>query len=54
MPELDSDKQQVLQQGENGVIAQRIRVRYEDDKETSRHIETQWEASEAKPRIVGY
>lgn len=54
MTNLDVDTQQILQEGESGVIAQRVYVRSEDGNEVSRKVDTQWMAREAKPRIIGY
>lgn len=53
-PELELDSQTILQTGEYGLTAQRIRVRYEDGQEVSRLTEEEWVARQPKPRIVGY
>jgi uncharacterized protein YabE (DUF348 family) len=52
--DLEIDKQSILQTGEYGINAQRVRVRYEDGQEVSRQVESQWIAREPLPRILGY
>jgi resuscitation-promoting factor RpfB len=52
--DLDLDSQAVLQPGENGLTAERVRVRYEDGQEVSRQADSQWVAREPQPRIIGY
>ena len=52
--DLDLDSQSILQTGEYGLTAQRVRVRYEDGQEASRHVESQWIARQPQPRIIGY
>lgn len=52
--DLDLDSQSILQNGEYGLTAQRVRIRYEDGKEASRQVESQWVARRPQPRIVGY
>jgi uncharacterized protein YabE (DUF348 family) len=52
--EVDLDSQQVVQVGEYGILARRVRVVYEDDEEISRSVEDEWTAKQPKPRIVGY
>jgi 3D (Asp-Asp-Asp) domain-containing protein len=52
--DLDLDSQSILQNGEYGLTAQRVRIRYEDGKEASRQVESQWVARQPQPRIVGY
>jgi uncharacterized protein YabE (DUF348 family) len=54
LPELDIDNQQVVQVGEFGLMASRVRVRYEDGQEISRQVESEWVVREPKPRILGY
>jgi len=53
-PDLEIDNQSILQTGEYGLSAQRVRVRYEDGQETSRQQENQWVARQPQPRIIGY
>jgi resuscitation-promoting factor RpfB len=53
-PDLVIDNQSILQPGEYGLSAQRVRVRYEDSQEVSRQVESQWIASPPQPRIIGY
>jgi len=54
LDDVELDTQQVVQVGEHGLTAKRLRVVYEDSVEVSRHIEEEWVAREPKPRIVGY
>ncbi|MBW8012024.1 MAG: DUF348 domain-containing protein [Chloroflexi bacterium] len=44
----------IIQPGEYGLTAQRLRVRYEDGIEVSRQVEDEWVAREPIPRIQGY
>jgi resuscitation-promoting factor RpfB len=53
-PDLEIDNQSILQTGEYGLSAQRVRVRYEDGQETSRQQENQWVARQPQSRIIGY
>lgn len=52
--DMDIDTQSVIQTGEYGLTAQRLRVRYEDGVEVSRTLEDQWQARAPQERIVGY
>jgi uncharacterized protein YabE (DUF348 family) len=52
--DLDLDSQTVVQPGEYGLSAERVRVRYEDGQEVSRQTDSQWVAQEPQPRIIGY
>lgn len=52
--DLELDSQSILQPGEYGLTAERIRVRYEDGQEASRQVESQWVARQPQPRIIGY
>jgi uncharacterized protein YabE (DUF348 family) len=54
LPDLEIDNLQVVQVGEYGLTARRVRVRYEDGVETARQTEEEWVARAPKPRIVGY
>lgn len=51
---LEIDNQTVLEPGEYGLEAQRIRIRYEDGVEVSREVEEKWLARQPKTRVVGY
>ncbi|HNT23594.1 MAG TPA: ubiquitin-like domain-containing protein [Anaerolineales bacterium] len=53
-PEVDLDTQTVVQTGEYGLTAQRVRIRYEDGVEVSRLVEGQWVARQPQARIIGY
>ncbi len=52
--DVELDTQQVVQVGEYGLTAKRVRVVYEDGLEVARQIEDEWTAREPKPRILGY
>ncbi|MBS1248717.1 MAG: hypothetical protein MAG431_00279 [Chloroflexi bacterium] len=52
--EVEIDSQKILNGGEYGVQARRIRVRYENGEEVSRNVEKEWVAKEPQPRVVGY
>jgi uncharacterized protein YabE (DUF348 family) len=54
LSQVDLDSQQIVQVGEYGIKARRIRVLYEDDQEVSQTIDEEWIAKEPKPRIIGY
>ncbi len=51
---LDLDSQAVVQPGEYGISARRVRVRAEDGVEVSRQVEGKWVARPPQPKIVGY
>jgi uncharacterized protein YabE (DUF348 family) len=53
-PELEIDSQIIMENGAYGVLANQIRVRYEDGEEISRNVEGEWIAREPQPRKVGY
>ena len=53
-PDLEIDNQTVLQPGEVGAKATRIRIRYEDGQEVSRQVEDEWTARQPQNRIIGY
>ncbi len=53
-PDLEIDQQSVLKTGEYGLIAHRVRVRYEDGNEVSRAVEGEWTARQPQNRVVGY
>lgn len=48
------DTQQLAQDGENGVLQKRIRVRYEDGQEVSRQVEDQTLVRAPRPRLTYY
>ena len=48
------DQTQILQPGENGLIVQRIRIRYEDGQEISRTTENETVVRQPKTRVLGY
>lgn len=52
--DLEIDNFTVVQLGQTGIQAQRVRVRYEDGVEASREVEDQWTLREPVPRIEGY
>ena len=52
--ELELDSQKIVQPGEFGITARRVRVRLEDGVEVSRQIEAEFVAQEPKPQIIGY
>jgi uncharacterized protein YabE (DUF348 family) len=52
--EVPLDQTQVLQPGENGLIVQRVRIRYEDGQEISRTSENETIVRQPRTRIVGY
>lgn len=52
--ELELDKQSIIQTGEYGLTARRLRIRYEDGEESSRYVEGEWIARQPQNRIVGY
>lgn len=60
LPELEIDNTQIVQPGEYGLSAQRVRIVYEarpDSQgwsEISREVEDEWVAREPKDQIVGY
>jgi uncharacterized protein YabE (DUF348 family) len=51
---LELDSQSIIQPGEYGISAQRVRLRYEDGVEASRNVESEWVAKTPQPRIIGY
>jgi 3D (Asp-Asp-Asp) domain-containing protein len=52
--DLDLDSTSIIQAGEYGLSAERVRVRYEDGQEVSRQTDSQWVARQPQPRIIGY
>lgn len=54
LSDLELDNQKIVQSGEFGITARRVRVRLEDGKEVSRQTEAEFVALEPKPQIIGY
>jgi uncharacterized protein YabE (DUF348 family) len=54
LDDVELDTQQVIQVGEFGLTAKRVRMVFEDGVEVSRQTEDEWVAREPKPRILGY
>ncbi len=52
--DLEIDHQNILESGQYGLIAERIRIRYEDGQEVSRQVEDEWLAQSPVSRLVGY
>jgi uncharacterized protein YabE (DUF348 family) len=52
--EMEIDTRSLKQTGENGVLQNRIRVRYEDGKEVSRQLEDSGIIREPKNKIISY
>jgi uncharacterized protein YabE (DUF348 family) len=52
--DLELDSQTVIQTGETGITARRVRVRFEDGVEASRKVEGEWVARQPEKRIIGY
>lgn len=53
-PDLEIDQQSFVDPGSYGIIATRVRVRYEDGVEVDRAVEDEWVAHEPDPRTIGY
>jgi uncharacterized protein YabE (DUF348 family) len=53
-PDIEIDQTELLSTGSYGLMASRVRVRYENGVETGRVIEDEWVVREPEPRIVGY
>lgn len=53
-PELELDQFRVIQAGQVGLKAERVRVRLEDGEEVSRQVEDQWVVRDPLTRIQGY
>ena len=52
--DLEIDRRTVLEAGEYGINAQRIRIRSENGQEVSRQTEDEWLANTPKDRVIGY
>ncbi len=53
-PDLELDQQRVIQQGREGLLERRVRVRYEDDAVVSRVVEGEWVALQPQAEVIGY
>jgi uncharacterized protein YabE (DUF348 family) len=53
-PEVEIDRQQLLDPGEAGLRVRRTRIRLEDGEETARREESPWVAVEPRDRVMGY
>lgn len=53
-PDLVLDQQRVLEPGEEGVLARRVRVRREDGAAVSRVVDAEWTARRPRPEVIGY
>ncbi len=53
-PETEIDQQSVVEEGTYGILANRVRVRYAEGEEVARFEESEWTASDPRPRIIGY
>jgi uncharacterized protein YabE (DUF348 family) len=51
---LDLDNQQLIQTGEFGLLAKRLRILNLDGEEISREVEDEWVAKQPQPRVIGY
>ena len=54
LPDAPLDTLKVVQQGQYGLAAQEIRVRYAGEEEIGRRVEASWVVKPPQPRIVGY
>jgi len=54
VPELLIDNQEIIQSGETGLIAQGVRILFEDGIEITRTVEAEYIAREPSPHIIGY
>jgi uncharacterized protein YabE (DUF348 family) len=52
--DLELDNLQIIDPGNYGVLATRIRVRFEEGQEVGRSVEETWVAVDAEPRVLGY
>jgi resuscitation-promoting factor RpfB len=52
--DVEIDTQQILKTGTYGVLAQQVRVRFENGVEITRTVDSEWVAQKPEPRIVGY
>ena len=54
LTDLELDSQKIVQSGEFGITARRVRIRLEDGVEVSRQVEAEFVAQEPKPQIIGF
>ena len=54
LSDLEIDSRRLVQKGNDGLQAQRVRVKYEDGAEISRVLEDEWVHVSPTPRIIGY
>lgn len=52
--ELELDQRRVVEAGQPGILATRVRVRYEDGQEVSRETEAEWVARQPTTQTVAY
>lgn len=52
--DIELDTQKIIEGGEYGMKARRVRVRYENGVEVSRKLEKEWTAKEPVSRVIGY
>ena len=53
-PELEIDNQRLVQDGVAGISERRVRIRYENDQEVSRAIESEYVVVPPTTKIIGY
>ncbi len=53
-PDTELDQRSVVEPGEAGIKASRVRIRYENGKEVSRETDAEWVAKEPVTKKVGY
>jgi uncharacterized protein YabE (DUF348 family) len=52
--DLELDQLSILNGGEFGLNAQRVRITYENGQEVSRELEKEWVLKDPVPRVIGY
>lgn len=52
--DLALDQLHIVSGGEFGIMAQRLRIIYENGLEVSREVEKEWTIKEPQPRVIGY
>jgi 3D (Asp-Asp-Asp) domain-containing protein len=52
--EVELDQEQVLREGQPGIIARRFRIRYEDGQVITQTLQEEWRAQEPQDRLIGY
>lgn len=53
-PDLELDQQRLIQQGREGLLERRVRVRYEDGAAVSHVVEGEWVARRPQAEVIGY